>query len=387
MLVRRVRLLSLPVMSLFLLSASVHAQDKDLEAAKAAWQRRNDLVRSVRVTLSEDVTIHRGYYVALYEGLPRAEGGKDLVPVQDVHDSHPSTLTISNNNFKYAYSGKQWSSARQRMEPLDYIAISTRDVRSFFFDDSSHSGRRPQLSLSDRPNSDELLLKLIPLMLALRSGQPNHRKLADYMLTGEIVVVEGRDCVELITGSQKGKAEYMYLDPKRDWTVRRIDGYTNGKLTRRITAEYAADPVAGWLPSAWSYVTRAPDGTPLESGKLSAKYEVNVEIPDNEFTPKYPPGTFVVDDRKGPRKETVSIIKQDGSPGVELPLSQRPTDEQLLRANEPPRKRTWRYWLLAGTVLVLGMATLLWYRRRRRAADSGTGGSAAGSRPEARPTK
>ncbi len=363
--VRNCRLLSLPALSIWLLSADVQAQAPtevgDLEAAKAAWQLRHDRVRSVRVTLTEDETIHRAYYLMLQ----RNPHGKDLIPDKDIHYSHPSTITIQGNNFKYSYTGVQWSSVNRKVEPVNYVAISNPDVRSFFFDDSAHSGQRPRLSLSSRANSDELLLKLIPLMLALRSGQPNHRKLADYTLTGEMVAVEGRDCVELITGSQKGKAEYMYLDPKRDWVVRRIDGYTDGKLTRRITAEYTAHAVAGWLPSRWSYVTRSPDGTPLESGQLSvAKYEVNQEIPDHEFTPKYPPGTFVDDDRKGPGKETVSIIKQDGSPGVELPLSQRPTDEQLLRANEPPRKRSWRYWLLAGSVLVLGMATLIWYRRR-----------------------
>ncbi len=373
----------MPTMSIWLLSADVLAQApaevRDLEAAKAAWQKRHDLIHSVRVTLAEDEITH----LAFFQLASKIAGGNEAIPDQDVHDSFRSVVTIKGDNFKYAYTGKLWTPVTKKQEPIDYIAISTSSVRSFFFDNSAHAGGRPQLSRSNRlSESDELLLKLIPFMLAVRSGQPHHRKLADYTQTGQMVAVEGRDCVEFLGGSQHGKAEYIYLDPKRDWVVCRIDGYKEGKLIRRITAEYNAERVVGWLPSNWSYVTRSPNGAAISSGKVTvAKYEINVEIPDDEFTPKYPPGTFVVDDMYGTGKETVSIIKQDGSAGVALPLSKRPTDEQLLLANEPPKRRTWRYWLLGGSVLVLGLVTLLWYRRRGRTTDSSAAGGAAGAAP------
>jgi hypothetical protein len=341
---------------------------RDLEAAKVAWQKRHDQVRSARVSFTEDLTIHREHYLKVYR---RFKDWKDKVPDSDVHDVRPSVATIQGNNFKFTYTGVQWSYSTRKLEPLNYAATSNPGARNFFFDKDSNSDKRPQLSRSNsRESSDETLLKLVPLMLAIRSQQSNHRKLADYQLTGEIVAVEGRDCAELRNELQKGKTEYMYLDPERDWVVRRIDGFEDGKLVRRIIAEYGADPVVGWLPSSWSYVTRSPNGSPDTTGRVTVgKFEINTAISDDEFYPKPPPGTFVVDDTKGRGKETVSIVKSDGSPGVELPLSERPTDERLLLANNPPSRRTWRYWLLAGA-LVFGIATLSWYRYGRRAGIS-----------------
>lgn len=365
----------------------------DMAAVKAAWQERRNRIRSVRVTFTDEGTIYRAYYQMLFDGFPSQAKAK--VPEQDVRKSHASTVTIRGDNFRHSYTGAHWSSITGKLEPLDYIAISTPETRSFF--NHPKSGERPRLSRSNQLlDSDEGLITLIPLMLAIRSEQ-RFRQLAGFKPTGTMVAIEGRDCAEFVQGTKAyGNYENLYLDPQRDWAVRRLDVYKDGELNIRITVDSVAHPVVGWLPSGWSYVTQH-NGAVLSSGRVTiGKYEINSEIPDSEFTPKYPPGTFVCDDSKGYGNETVSIIKQDGSPGVPLPLSARPTDEQLLKANGPltPQQpkddalvqandpemppqpkdeplvqgndsRTWPYFVLAGLALVLGMIMLLWYRRRR----------------------
>lgn len=332
----------------------------DLEVAKSAWQRRHDLARTVRATLTEEVTIHREYYMI---ALP---GRKPVVPDQDIQDAYTSTVTLKGNNFKFAYTSNEWSPVTKSRKPTPYLAISNSNARSFFFDHGQDSEQRPQLSRSNRSDSDELLLKLIPLMLTIRSKQPHHRQLADYSRTGETISVGGRACVEIITGSRSGQYECMYLDPSRDWVVCRIDGYANGKLKRRLEIQHEADPVVGWLPSTWTYVALSAEGTPLNSGQVKdVKYEINIDLNDDEFDPKYPPGTFVVDASKQTNKETMlSIIRSDGSPGVGIPLSQNPTETQLLLANDPPH-RSWRRLSLFGSLLLVGLFAVLWSLRRR----------------------
>lgn len=265
--------------------------------------------------------------------------------------------------FRYAYTGKQWSVATRNLETIEYVALSNPESRVFY---NGHPGseQRPTASVSDsRSKSDEAVISLIPLMLTVRAGAPHVRHLSDYTLTGRAVLIEGRECAEFSRGSRtEGEVEYLYLDPGRDWVARQLDVYTQEKLIMRVSAEYAPDPVAGWLPSTWSYVTRLPDGTALNSGRVTAdRYEVNANMSDDEFRPKYPPGTFVVSDIKG--KDTVSVVKDDGSPGVEVPLDQRPSYDQLVEANRSAR-RQW-FWLvvLGGGVLIFAIVLI---RRRQR---------------------
>lgn len=338
----------------------------DLEAAKAAWQRRHEKVRSIRVTLTEEATTHRAYYLLA----PARGKEKPTAPDKDIHVTFASTVTIKGDEFKYSYTGQEWSRYTRNLKPVSYTAISNPDARSYFTDHPG-SDRYPTASKTRRTISDETSLTLVPLMLAVRSGQPYHRKLSDYTPTGKMVPVEGRDCVEIFRGSRAEKqSEYMYLDPDRDWVIRRIDGFSDGKLAKRISVEYAPNPDVGWLPSSWSYVTRMNDGTPLSGGQVAiGRYEVNVEISDDEFRLQYPSGTFVVDDTKGAGKETVSVVKGDGSPGVAIPLSEQPTYKQLEQANQSVRRQwIWLAIIGGGIVILLGaVAANRWHRRKAQA--------------------
>lgn len=365
---------SLAALSIGLLSANVYAQAPvevdDLQGAKVAWQKRHDLVRSFRATLAEDMITHVGYY-EMVSGMVKRKG-KNALPDKDVSVSNPTIVTIGENNFKYSYTRQRWSFEAGRLESYDYTGISNPEVRSHSFASTEREKRPSATRTNSYPTTDETDLVLLPIMLTIRSGMPFHRQLADYTPTGETVAVEGRNCVELLKGSQK-ELEYLYLDRQRDWVVRRIDVYGAGKLTMRLTVDYVAGSKVAWLPSRWSYFVRSPNGTPLVSGKaMISHYEINTDIPYEEFIPKYAPGTFVVDDTKGIGKETVSITRQDGSEGVGLPLSQRPTDEQLLLANDPPPRRNRGYLFLGGSVFVLGLVGLLWHRHRRRRAHYST---------------
>lgn len=365
--VRNFLVLGFTALSVPLLTIDTNGQpaekSQDLGAAKAAWQRRHETVRSLRVTLTEERTTHRGYYLQL----PPRPGEKPIAPDEDVSVSFPATVSLKGNNFRYSYSTRRWSPLSRSLELVDYTAVSNPDVR-IFLDTPTDSGRHPDAAQSNsRAMSDETVLSLVPLMLTVRSGQPQHRKLGDYTLTGKTVAIDGRICVELVRGSRtEGRTESLYLDRERDWVIRRIDGYDGDKLTLRINAEYVADPIVGWLPSRWSYVTRTPAGTPLSSGTLAAQhYEVNPEIPDAEFHPNYSPGTVVYDDTKGAGGETLSVVKADGSPGVAVPVALRPTLEQLEGANRSAgRQRVWLLVIGVAIIAIISMVAIRWYRHR-----------------------
>lgn len=350
-------------------------QAGDLEAAKVAWKQRQERVRSLRATLTKEITTHQGMYKV-------AKGffGEYPTPANDPTNVYNCTLTVKGDRlFKLFYTGQKWSPVTRKMEPVDSTEISSPDARILFdtrgsspYPIASHSTRREMSGVGG--------MSVFPLVLAVRPDQLAGTRLADYTPTGKTVAIEGRNCVEFVTGSQtEGRTKYMYLDPGRDWVARRIDTYAKEKLMMRMTAEYTANSLAGWLPSEWSYVMNLADGTPLESGRvIVGRYEVNPEVADDEFQPKYSPGTFVVDDTQG-LGEMASVVKDDGSRGVAIPLSHRPTYEQLVEANRSVRRQ--RIWLfvLGGGVLLLSLLVVLSYRRHR--ARRVAGGTVGGAPP------
>lgn len=346
---------------------------RDLEAAKVAWKQRHERVHALRATLTKEVTTHRGTYVLARQ----AAGGKyPAPPEKEVTVAYDCSLAVKGDQlFRFAYTGQRWNPFTRMMEPVDYFAISNPQNR-VNFRQGTGPDRPPSASQTNSSKtSDETVIALVPLMLTVRSGEPHHRQLSDYTPTGKTVAVDGRSCVEALKGSRtEGRTEYVYLDPERDWVVSRIDGYTDGELTKRITAEYTPHPVVGWLPTSWSWVNRLQADIALSSGRVTAKeYEVNGDIPDEEFRPKYPPGTVVVDDKHGPLGQTISLVNQDGSPGVAIPLSQQPSLEQLSEMNRSVRRQ--RMWLFAlgGAALLLGVVAVWSYRRRRTARGAGGG--------------
>jgi hypothetical protein len=270
-------------------------------------------------------------------------------------------------NFRYDYAASLWSFETGKLETMDYTSAWNGSAATTTLS-AGESFPRPRTSLNNRSAGvQQTAFALWPLMLTIRSQHPDLKQLSDFAPTGAIIPVEGRDCLELVKGSRP-RVEYLYLDRGRDWTIRRIDEFSQGKLTLRVTAEYASDPVVGWLPRKWSYAMRSPQGEPLVSGTVTAlSYEINEGLSQSEFTPKSAPGAFVVDNTHDVGKTTVSIVKDDGSPGVALPLSQRPTDEQLLMANaQATRSQKWRFYLMFGLVFLIGAATYWIYRRRTK---------------------
>lgn len=335
----------------------------DKAAIRTAWKERQERIRTARFTLGEQRTTHRAYYAAL-----QMPGSKQLqLPDRDRLIEYPSQVLLRGSEFRYAYAAKRWSTMAGKYEDVEYVAITTAEGQSFV-DRRPGEPRPPQVSLSKRGGtSDETALSLLPLMFTTRPVEAYQRKVEDYSV-GRTVPVDSRPCVELTRVMPDDRVEHLYLDPASEWVLRRLDHYVQGKLTKRVSAEYTSHPVAGWVPTKWTYVRQRPDGTPMESGQVTVSAcEINSDITANDIREEYKPGTVVVDGTKEAGGATVEVIREDGSRGVAVPVSQRPSYEQLVAANESTYRT--RLWLgaVGGIVVIVCVAAAVRHYRRKGA--------------------
>ena len=125
-------------------------------AAVEAWQRRHDRVSTLKATFTEDVTIHRGYFLRLADG----RDGPD-VPDKDVSTKLDCVLLLTENKFKYSYKGSMWSSKTRTMEPTDHTSISTPGERIFGRNLSNPEQGATYSTSNERAISNEVALTLV----------------------------------------------------------------------------------------------------------------------------------------------------------------------------------------------------------------------------------
>jgi hypothetical protein len=346
-----------------------------LAAAEAAWQRRQDAVRSARFTFREDRTQHRAYYKLLQQESPEArlklKGLPKLVaPPNDISTTVTTTVLFDPTRFRLSSEGTHWHTLDGRVVQNREWAI-TNGGKVYRWHHYPDTKRPPQGSVSSGKLSDEHTLALVPIMLCVRgvTDRSAMRNIKRYQSAGRQVPIDGRPCAEVTRRSlAENQTESLFLDTERDYVVRRIDSYTKGKLTFRLTIDYTPDPVAGWLPSTWSYVTRSSAGEPRYSGKGRMEAAgVNPPVSDADFEPEYPPGTLVLEEAK-PRGTTARVVDPQGNPGVAVPLAPGVTYEQLTQANESAASnRPWVTTLLIAAGVMGAAAVAVWaYRRRSR---------------------
>jgi hypothetical protein len=211
----------------------------------------------------------------------------------------------------------------------------------------------------------------MPISLTFRGTAEDYLsyKLALFEPGNRTASVEGRTCVELVRLRRASKQrDHLYLDPEREYVPRRLDTYTEDKLTFRLTVEHTADPSAGWVPQSWTYVMRSATGTPVESAKATVtRYEINPAVDPGEFKPALPPKTLVIDETKGTMPSHVSVVRDDGTRGVELPgLSVGYEEARAANESSDSDNTTLALGAAAISVVVILVAVCVTWQIRRR---------------------
>lgn len=352
------------IMCAVVLGNSVHVEAADTEGMLKALQQRQERAQTAFVTLETDVTMEvkaaRGSFG--WRGDPKA-ARDGLFTVRIEHQ-----IRLKDDMFD------------DRIETPDglrhNLTVSRRDSFNGLASYESTSGLEGgAASCIINPNPFEFGVGNTGLSPILLTFRPLHAQLgrfnfSDARIAEESVELNGATCVVLRETNEGAKADEvlepeekeLWLEPSRDYALRRYQRYERGTLRFRLTVlNYSELPDFGSVPSVWDCETWNADKLTNSCQYRVLSTSVNQPMTVADFTHVPGPGTYVYDHAAG-KNFRVS------ESGAEVPL---PVHEKSAEKSANPQTtesksagQAYPWWLpLAGIVSVLSfLAVVLWTR-------------------------
>ncbi|MFO0896794.1 MAG: hypothetical protein U0836_05115 [Pirellulales bacterium] len=356
------------------------ALDVSVEEVFAAWDAREDQVRSFAATWRQTEFFRRGTLPG--RSTPRADAAdRPAAPNQDTVVEIESELRLSGDQFYARRSGPHWQSELNEFVEGEQIAALGAEEGTLFsqavvpvVEPRAHvlpAGRfRESRSISN-----------LPLFLSLRARTEKSGAIdrdGAWTVAPVAVAIDGHDCVvverlaavyhpELAKGELR---ETYWVDPARDFCIRRFERTLGGLVELQVEIDYA-DPTQAWLPTQWkSVVYGGPEA--VSSRQYEARlltHSVNPELPARRLQAELPVGTAVenVTTREAwiirPQGQRRIVTKEERERGA--------TYAQLL-ASEPgqaalPPWQPWRALAGAAALLLSAAAVASRWRAKRHA--------------------
>lgn len=346
-------------------AAAQQADAALLEQVRAAWGKRQDTVRSLRVTWATKTTIPRGSR----SGLPRRPGSTapDVMPARDaVHDG-AGELLLDGEKARISMRGTTLNDNGEFI-PREVVSV---------FDGKQHTRLRgqgpggvPAASIkAASQNDDGGDMVIAPMLRAVRGLVPAVARIdLERFTQTRRVVVGNRPLVELTRPRDETRGEEkLWVDPAQDFLPVRNETYDReGGLTFKMTAQNSVVPGASacWLPEKWTCALWVPAGKLIAQDEVTAQTRAtNVGTTPGDFQLSLPARTWLLEEGDN-NKLTESVIREDGTKRLVLPSEASKPYEELLRTDTPGTgsPRSW-WWIALGLVIALGSLVLLFRRR------------------------
>jgi hypothetical protein len=288
---------------------SAQPADPVLAEIRAAWAKRQEFVRSARITW-----VHKSLH-------PKGSWGKKG-PDKDVVDNGTGSLLIDGDKARLTIRDLIWTDPLGRFAPRH--RESTFDGKEFvtFEHPVPERLKFPYAILhkGDR-NEDFNFLDYKPLRVALRGLDPNlGGSILERYTQVRRTVLDGRPVVELTEPRTEIRGESkVWLDPAQDYALRRFEDYVRtGEVFSRINVVTVRDLSGQWLPMNWTVQLISAKGQLRRQTDITLR-EVVLNPPTSEadFRITFPAGTVVDDlremDPDGGGRRTSFLVRQDGS--------------------------------------------------------------------------
>jgi hypothetical protein len=355
-----------------------------MEAIRKAWQARQDLVKSARFVIEESVTTRKGHYSHFVEGdsakrvadmrkavsLPPPIVGA-VLPPKDTTNLILKEVWVDGSKHRYETSGLTSFDPIQ----LSFVAERYVSVADGTYVRSSRSQSDPSASpgypsglvrKAKRP-IDSCVPTSRVFMVTCRAVD---RVLACYdadslKLTGQASKIGDDLCYSLLQKDRDSSEAILWVNPKQEFTVVRIEEIVDGRLDQRYSISYVKNENAGWVPNTWEIVTLEKNRSMrrMQQGTLK-QAEINSSIPAKSFTDIYPVGCRVVDE--GASKEY--ILRTDGTQRILTKSDRKLKYEEIVQGDvrTQANRTAWLYALVLCTVAVVLFAGAFLFRRRVR---------------------
>jgi hypothetical protein len=129
-------------------------------------------------------------------------------------------------------------------------------------------------------------------------------------------------CNEYFIQTHPNFAVHFWMDPQRNYIVRRKVNYHDEMISLETNIRYRQDAVAGWVPSSWESSYFDHNGNLHTSWEVTVtNLQVNRPIEDSVFDLEFPEGCHVRDQRIGKEFRVLAdgTMRELGPRGEELP--------------------------------------------------------------------
>ena len=224
-------------------------------------------------------------------------------------------MALSGQMMYYARDGLFWDNVLGQLVNRAYVSTFDGDVsRRFYSGDDETPWRYHPLGFdhAETRNIESNYYILAPILLCYRSSDAElgGRDITAFRLGDGTAMADGAECLVLeSTGEETELREAFWVDPARDFHIVRVERRLPGKITW-LNIAYRHHESHGWVPSSWTWVASGPDSGRIfeQVSATVTHYEINEDIPREEFQFTFPPGTMVRDMRSGR-----NYIQREGS--------------------------------------------------------------------------
>jgi hypothetical protein len=353
-------------------------QDKLFAEVKAAWKKREDQAKTLRIEWTSKNLTPKGSIDVTMPMLAMKGDKTKSRPQKDTTHEGKSQLVLDQMKARLQLEQFVWH------EPsLDFVVSHT---------DSAFDQKACTQSVRLGSSPSEIItvnkanwvtgcdVTTWPICMAFRGHQPEvmeGQDISKHQVARESTL-NGRRVIEVIRERNENRGEIrLWLDPSQDFSVIRHDEYArNGNLTFQITVQNIKHSLGIWIPSEWT--TMVYSGKVLIRRVQTTVRKVSFNDPVDPAEFELVPGTKAhVIDYTG--EKTREYITREGKPNREILPSERGSDYVDLERTEKGElgtredfgflRRNWVY-LLAGTGFLVVLFASLFTRKRLKVTSS-----------------
>ena len=250
----------------------------------AAWQKRQDAVKTLRFAWVEQQVHPRGWLPN--PRFPEPERASIPALLKDRRYTVSKSLSVDGDRMRYAFE-------MDRKEESD-LGVGRHYSYVSVFDGHVGSARLTSLTTSPPPavrqvrtRVDAQNLDTRAILMALRPLDPvmGHQLMDRAVPNLGRRFYKGRSTMILEERHDpSGWKTSLWIEPERGFLVSRYRVAFEQWFMVNIDVDYAADPRWGWIPTGWRVSERLADGSMrLVSDAKVSSYSINLPIGSNEF--------------------------------------------------------------------------------------------------------
>jgi hypothetical protein len=280
----------------------------------------------------------------------------DLPPSETTLES-TNRLVLDGEKFRYENNHPYWGRPGRKLHQQTKVSVFNGSLASTFLP-RGISGEGEPLGLVETGSlhSDLKCYELAPILTTFRGLNPamSSDPVTDMKPSGRTLLIDGSPCQEYVQQRSNGVFVRYWLDPAKNYVVRRLCTPRPNRQTDQMDIRYRPHELCGWVPVSWVWTDYSPTGERQGTSTVDVlKIRLNAVQPAEQFENHFPAGTFVseVDKHKDYR------VRADGSM------------REVSPTGEEQENSTVQVWLLVGLGVVY-VAVVLKYTLRKRTAKN-----------------